>query len=132
VIAAADLDHCTQAIRHGSRSFHAASHLLPRDVRDHALALYAFCRLADDAVDLQEAKAAAVDDLQERLGRVYDGRPRNAPTDRAFAAMVEAVDMPRALPEALLEGLAWDALERRCETLPTSTPIRRASPRRWG
>jgi phytoene synthase len=117
VIAAADLDHCTQAIRHGSRSFHAASHLLPRDVRDHALALYAFCRLADDAVDLQEAKAAAVDDLQERLGRVYDGRPRNAPTDRAFAAMVEAVEMPRALPEALLEGLAWDALERRCETL---------------
>jgi phytoene synthase len=117
VIAPGDLDHCTQAIRHGSRSFHAASHLLPRDVRDHALALYAFCRLADDKVDLQDAKAAAVDDLQERLALAYAGRPRNAPTDRAFAAMIETVEMPRALPEALLEGLAWDALERRYATL---------------
>ena len=113
MIAPGDLDHCTRAIRHGSRSFHAASKLLPRDVRDKALALYAFCRLADDAVDLQEAKAAAVDTLQERLALAYAGRPRNAPEDRAFAAMVAETDMPRALPEALLEGFAWDALERR-------------------
>ncbi|WP_372893774.1 phytoene/squalene synthase family protein, partial [Rhodosalinus sp.] len=113
MIAKGDLDHCTQAIRHGSRSFHTASRLLPRDVREHALALYAFCRLADDAVDMQDAKAAAVDDLQERLALAYAGQPRNTPTDRAFAAMVETVEMPRALPEALLEGFAWDALERR-------------------
>ena len=43
-----DLDTCTEMIRHGSLSFHAASKLLPRRVRDPALALYAFCRLADD------------------------------------------------------------------------------------
>jgi len=117
VIAPADLAHCTDAIRHGSRSFYAASKLLPARVRDPALALYAFCRLADDAVDLQAQKADAVMDLQDRLNRAYAGRPRNAPADRAFAAMVEAVEMPRALPEALLEGLAWDAMERRYETL---------------
>ncbi|MEO1364922.1 MAG: squalene/phytoene synthase family protein, partial [Pseudomonadota bacterium] len=29
--------------------------------------------------------------------------------DRAFAAVVAQFDMPRALPDALLEGLAWDA-----------------------
>lgn len=117
MIAPADLAHCTEAIRHGSRSFHAASRLLPRAVRDPALALYAFCRLADDAVDEQREKAAAVLSLHERLDLAYAGRPRNAPADRAFAAIIEGFDMPRALPDALLEGLAWDAEGRRYATL---------------
>jgi len=116
-IAPADLAHCEQAIRHGSRSFHAASQLMPARVRDPALALYAFCRLADDAVDLQDDKTGAVLALRDRLDLVYAGRPRNAPADRAFAAMVADVDMPRALPEALLEGFAWDAIGRRCASL---------------
>lgn len=112
-----DMAYCRHAIRHGSLSFHAASRLLHPSVRDPALALYAFCRLADDEVDLKAEKAAAVLRLGERLDAVYAGRPRNAPPDRAFAAIVEDFEMPRALPEALLEGLAWDAMERRYDTL---------------
>ncbi len=111
-----DMAHCEEAIRHGSLSFHAASRLLPTKVRDPALALYAFCRLADDAVDLQPEKARAVLSLRDRLDLAYQGRPLNSPADRAFAAMVEDFEMPRALPEALLEGLAWDAMERRYAT----------------
>lgn len=121
MIDADDLEHCREAIRHGSLSFHAASRLLPRKVRDPSLALYAFCRLADDEVDLSNKKRAAVEDLSDRLERVYQGRPRNAAPDRAFAAVVEDFDMPRALPEALLEGLAWDADERRYHTLSDLT-----------
>lgn len=112
-----DLEHCREAIRHGSLSFHAASRLLPGKVRDPALALYAFCRLADDEVDEGEYQAGAVLRLQDRLDLVYAGKPRNAPEDRAFAAIVEEFDMPRTLPEALLEGLAWDAAEHRYDTL---------------
>ena len=112
-----DLSHCREAIRHGSLSFHAASRLLPARVRDPALALYAFCRLADDAVDLNDQKPAAVLSLRDRLDLIYLGRPRNAPADRAFARVIEDFEMPRALPEALLEGLAWDALGRRYRTL---------------
>lgn len=108
-----DLAHCREAIRTGSLSFHAASRLLPGSVRDPALALYAFCRLADDEVDEGDHKTGAVLRLQERLDAAYAGKPRNAPEDRAFAAIVEEFEMPRALPEALLEGLAWDADERR-------------------
>ncbi|NNK78538.1 MAG: phytoene/squalene synthase family protein [Litoreibacter sp.] len=117
MIPADDLAHCRDAIRTGSRSFFAASHLLPAHARDPALALYAFCRLADDAVDLHAEKAAAVLSLKNRLDLVYQGTPRDAPADRAFAAMVRDHDMPRELPEALLEGLAWDAMERRYDTL---------------
>ena len=109
----ADLDHCREAIRTGSLSFHAASKILPASVRDPALALYAFCRLADDEVDEGDYKTGAVLRLQERLELAYAGTPRNAPEDRAFAAIVSTFEMPRALPEALLEGLAWDADERR-------------------
>lgn len=117
MIAPADLDHCREAIRTGSLSFHAASRLLPGKVRDPALALYAFCRLADDAVDDSDDKAPAVLALRDRLDLVYAGRPRNAPADRAFAAVVQDFDMPRALPDALLEGLAWDAFGKRYDTL---------------
>jgi len=117
MIAPADLEACRVAIRTGSHSFHAASRLLPARVRDPALVLYAFCRLADDAVDEGADKVRAVLRLRDRLDAAYAGRPHDAPADRAFAAMVRAHEMPRALPEALLEGLAWDAEGRRHATL---------------
>ncbi|MCU0909924.1 MAG: phytoene/squalene synthase family protein [Rhodobacteraceae bacterium] len=116
-LAAADMAACREAIRTGSLSFHAASKLLPARVRDPALALYAFCRLADDAVDLREDKVGAVLRLRDRLDLVYAGRPVDAAPDRAFTAVVEAFELPRALPDALLEGFAWDAVGRRYHTL---------------
>jgi 15-cis-phytoene synthase len=117
MIRPADMAACRAAIRTGSLSFHAASRLLPTKVRDPALALYAFCRLADDAVDETDDKAAAVLRLRDRLDRVYQGRPINAAADRAFCSVVESFDMPRALPDALLEGMAWDAVGRRYSDL---------------
>ncbi len=115
--AATDMEACRAAIRTGSLSFHAASKLLPTSVRDPALVLYAFCRLADDAVDEGESPVEAVLHLQDRLDSAYAGRPHDAPIDRAFARMIERHQMPRALPDALLEGLAWDAEGRRFDTL---------------
>lgn len=115
--AAADLEACRAAIRTGSLSFHAASKLLPDHVRDPALVLYAFCRLADDAVDEGVNPKAAVLNLQERLDSAYAGAPRDSAIDRSFARMIDTHRLPRALPDALLEGLAWDAEGRRFETL---------------
>ena len=114
--AASDLEACRAAIRTGSLSFHAASRVLPARVRDPAFVLYAFCRLADDAVDEGQDPVAAVLHLQDRLDRAYGGRPFDAAVDRAFARLIEDTGLPRALPEALLEGLAWDAAGKRCET----------------
>ena len=113
----ADLAACRALLKTGSRTFHAASKVLPRRVADPAIALYAFCRLADDAVDLGHDRAAAVARLQRRLDRACRGQPMDHPADRAFAAVVARFAIPRALPQALLEGLAWDAESRRYETL---------------
>jgi phytoene synthase len=112
-----DIAACRELLRGGSRTFHAASKVLPRKVADPAIALYAFCRLADDAVDLGSNRAAAVERLKERLDRAYRGQPMNLAADRAFADVVARFSIPRELPEALLEGLAWDAHGRRYETL---------------
>lgn len=110
---------CRAALRTGSRSFHAASRVLPARVRLPASALYAFCRAADDAVDQGDDAAAAVAALRCRLDRVYDpvGRSHTLPLpERALAAVVRAHGIPRALPEALLEGFEWDAQGRHYET----------------
>jgi phytoene synthase len=117
MIAPEDMAACRAMIRTGSLSFHAASRLLPPRVRDPALALYAFCRVADDDVDEGRDKTAAVLRLRERLDLIYAGRPKDHPSDRAFAAVIADFDLPRALPDALLEGLAWDAMGRRYRTL---------------
>jgi phytoene synthase len=111
-----DIRACRAALRAGSSSFHTAGLLLPRAVRDHASALYAFCRVADDIADAG-GRADRIDALRARLDAAYAGRPRNSPVDRAFAAVVDLHGVPRAVPEALLEGLAWDVEGRTYETL---------------
>ena len=109
---ASDRRACREAIRVGSRSFYAASLLLPARVRRSALGLYAFCRVSDDAVDC-EGGPAALTRLRARLDAAYAGRPPDHPADRAFADLIRSHQIPRALPEALLEGFAWDCEGRR-------------------
>src|SRR3954467_2891585 len=84
----ADITACRELLRGGSRSFFAASFLLPRQVRDPAGSLYAFCRVPDDAIDLDTGKGRALACLQERLARVYEGRPVDVAADRALADVV--------------------------------------------
>jgi phytoene synthase len=116
---ACDADHaaCRDAIRGGSKSFYAASWLLPDSVRRPAFGLYAFCRLADDAVDENTAKAAAVERLNARLMSAYAGEPEDHPADRVFADLVRLYRIPREIPFALLEGLAWDSEGRKPSTI---------------
>ena len=53
-----------------------------------------------------------------RLSAIAAGAPADAPADRAFAEVVRAFDLPLALPQALVEGLDWDAQGRRYADLP--------------
>jgi phytoene synthase len=104
----ADLAACRAMLAGGSKSFAAAAKLLPRRVAEPATALYAFCRVADDVVDI-EGGADALARLRARLDAIYAFRPHPHPADRAFARVVARYAIPRALPEALLDGFAWDA-----------------------
>lgn len=112
-----DLAACRELMRGGSKSFFAASMLLPLRLRAPATALYAFCRLADDAIDLGSDPLAAMRDLQSRLDAIYAGRPGTVDADRALAQVVHRHGIPRALLDALLDGFLWDAQGRLYDTL---------------
>jgi 15-cis-phytoene synthase len=112
-----DPQACRALMRGGSKTFFAASLLLPARVAAPATALYAFCRLADDEVDLGGDPARAMRGLQERLDAVYAGRPQAIDVDRALASVVHRFALPRVLLDALLEGFLWDANGRTYETL---------------
>ena len=112
-----DLAACEELMRGGSKSFFAASSLLPQRVRMPAIALYAFCRVADDAIDEHADDPLAMQKLQKRLKAIYDGQPEEFVADRAMAMVAHRYGLPRELPEALLEGFAWDAAGRHYDTL---------------
>jgi len=112
-----DLSACRQLIKHGSHSFFMASLLLPPKISVPATALYAFCRIADDLIDADNAGDAAIQELYARLDAIYAGTPGPQPEDRALAEVVSNFTIPRAMPDALIEGLAWDASGRNYETL---------------
>jgi 15-cis-phytoene synthase len=112
-----DLAACRASLRNGSKTFLAASMLLPRRVHEPASALYAFCRLADDAVDAQDGRDTAVARLRERLAMAYAGTPQPHAADRALAHVVARHGIPHALFDALLEGFEWDLQGQRYDTL---------------
>jgi len=112
-----DLEACTQLMRGGSKSFFAASRLLPARLRPPAIALYAFCRLADDAIDEGTDPVLAMVDLKSRLTAIYAGRPGAEDADRALTVVVHRYGIPSGLLEALLDGFLWDSQGRRYETL---------------
>ena len=108
-----DVAACRAVLRRNSRTFHAASLLLPRRVREPASVLYNFCRVADDTIDIDGGRAGAIAGLRARLGRAYAGLSE----ERALAAVLACHKIPRLLPEMLIEGLAWDAEGRRYTSL---------------
>jgi phytoene synthase len=55
--------------------------------------------------------------LQARLTDLYAGQPQDHAADRALSIVVREFGIPRALPQALLEGFDWDAQGRSYETL---------------
>lgn len=114
----ADARECSASLFGGSKTFFAASLVLPRSVREPATSLYAFCRMADDAIDLAPDPARALQDLRHRLDLIYRGSPVDCPADRAFADCVRRHRIPRQFPDGLLEGFEWDASGRGYEDLP--------------
>jgi phytoene synthase len=102
-------------IAHHSKSFALAAKLLPQDVRAQALVLYAYCRRADDAVDLAAPaeQPAALRALQAELDEIYAGGTPDDPVTRAFAQVARECGIPRELPQDLIAGMEMDVLGTR-------------------
>ncbi len=114
---AQDLQACVAMMKGGSKTFFAASRLLPVRVRAAAIALYAFCRVADDLVDQGGDARANVSILRQRLDLIYAGTPMDAVEDHALALVVQHHQLPRLFLDALVEGFEWDTQARSYDTL---------------
>ena len=112
-----DLQACVAMMQGGSKTFFAASRLLPLRVRTAAIALYAFCRVADDLVDEAAPGDQPLVVLQERLDAIYQSTPHDHVEDHALSLLVQQYKLPRHLLDALIEGFAWDAAGRTYDSI---------------
>lgn len=106
---ASDVACCREVLAAGSRSFATAAWWLPERMRDVAAVVYAFCRVADDAIDTEPEPMLAHARLRNMLDRAWSGCPVSEPIERALCSLAHHLDMPRAPFDALLDGFAWDA-----------------------
>jgi phytoene synthase len=122
------IDHSTQAINVGSKSFAAAAKLFDERTRQSAVMLYAWCRHCDDAIDGQtlghgqvdgdrttgEARLAELVDLTERA---YAGDPMSDPAFAAFQQVIQRHQIPRDYPLEHLAGFRMDVQDYRYQSI---------------
>jgi len=104
--------------RQHARSFYFASVFLPKPKRDAAYAVYAFCRLIDDAVDDDDA-SIEVSVLPQRPPVANGGRPDvgAAPTCGPTSALDARLELFRATLNAVYtDRLALPAVRERSPT----------------
>lgn len=89
------------------RTFRLASLLLPRDARDDAAVVYAFCRLADDIVDEGDDVVASRIGLT-RLRDELRGDAAPRPLVVAFLDVCSRRSIPLEAAEHLMNGLERD------------------------
>jgi len=90
--------------------------LLPAERRRGLDALYAFCRLVDDAADVAAGNGAAeLAEWRRELTQVFDGAPTH-PVGVALADTVQRFDIPRQHLADIVTGVAMDLEQRRYET----------------
>jgi phytoene synthase len=97
-------------IERHSKSFSLASRLLDGTARDDVAVLYAWCRRADDEVDLVPAaeRSERVRRLYDELDAVYAGATLEVPLLAEFQSLVNRRGIPKEYPRALLDGMSSD------------------------
>jgi phytoene synthase len=96
--------------RRSRSNFFYAFLCLPRRQREALYAVYAFCRIADDAVDLgrdREEQRRQLEEWREEIARVYDGVPRHPAAERLQQA-VRTFAIPRATLFEIIAGVEMD------------------------
>jgi 15-cis-phytoene synthase len=96
--------------RRSRSNFFYAFLCLPRRQREAIYAVYAFCRIVDDAVDLGQNREAQRRELarwREEIARVYDGVPGHPAAQRLQHA-VRIFPIPRAALLEIIAGVEMD------------------------
>lgn len=120
--------HCQRLAREHYENFPVASRLLPRAMRPHVAALYAFARIADDFADEGARSDAARLSLLDDWGRRLDGAARGDTKDdgsdlaaifTAVGDTIRACNLDVGLLHDLLSAFRQDVTVKRYETWDT-------------
>ncbi len=117
----ADARYCEHLTRGHARTFSIASLFLPTEKRRATFALYAFCRVADDLVDLAGGRSdrsgleSALSAHRKSLDEALAGHGHNA-VFRELAWAIRRFDIPGAPLYELLDGVTMDLSESRWAT----------------
>lgn len=105
-----------EVIAQYSKSFALASKLLPAAARDSAAVLYAWCRRADDIVDLDTPDRSVIDTLNSEVIDAYADRAQD-PLLVEFGRVARRRFIPPAYPRELIAGMAMDLDGTQYETV---------------
>lgn len=106
---------CGRLARSHYENFTVASWLMPRAMRKHLHAIYAYARMADDFAD-EERSLARLDEWERELDFAYAGAPRH-PVFVALADTARRFDIPREPFADLLRAFRSDLDFRGFETI---------------
>lgn len=115
-------------INKGSQSFAAAARLFDKEIYEHAIMLYAWCRYCDDQIDGQvlghgqasppaDEQNLRLQELRKQTHNAITGKPVNAPVFQALQRVFEACQIPSRYPMELLDGFAMDIARRTYGTM---------------
>ena len=110
--------------RKSRSNFFYAFLCLPRGQRDALYAVYAFCRIVDDAVDVGQDRDEQRRELarwREEIGRVYGGTPAHPAGERLQEA-IRAFPIPRSVLDEIITGVEMDLDHPRYETFEDLYP----------
>lgn len=106
-------------------SFYYSFLILPATKRRALTAVFDLCRAIDDGVDLETDSDRArqvIDDWRREIDRVFSSQSPATPEGRAVQPFVEPFRLPKESFEALIDGVAMDAVPRRYETFADLEP----------
>jgi phytoene synthase len=122
--ALADTRFCQEVIARHSKSFALASRLLSAEIRSAAVATYAWCRRADDAVDHaidHQHAHRSLEQLRAELDSLDAGQIPDDPVLRALARVMESRRLPTYYLRELLTGMEMDVRSTRYDTIDELT-----------
>ena len=110
-----DFLYCKKIIKENSKSFYKAFSRLPKAKANAIFAVYAFCRTADDLIDLKEDKESLLL-FKDELHKFSKGEITDKPLWRALGEVFEKYDMNIKPFFEMIEGQLMDANFKNIET----------------
>ena len=130
-----DAEFCRHIVRRHARTFYVASRFLPPEKRRAAFALYAFCRQADDIVDVRDDTSggtgvgARLSDYRRQLENALEGSA-SGPVFCEVMQAARSYQVPNDVLIELVEGVGrdcapvrystWQELSAYCEGVASS------------